>query len=413
MAQLPTRSEYDHACSTLGVAPTATRDEIKKAFRTLALKYHPDRNPGDKEAEANFKRVSAAAEALERMEYTRPLEAESVFQSFSTAGRGRGSGLDGLFGSFFWTGAPPPQSHRPQKPHQVIRISLSQAIQGVPGYEVTIPHYVACSEEGYPSRVHPIRCRCQGTGWVAAQTRTLRVSIPAGSGFGKSVLDGSAQTILRLGHLGKPPPVGSPVGTSREDYLLGVIWDPTTDEGIQASAGMVTDLRLRGHTVILNIALDITEALLHPAPNILVTTAWGVGTIQRPATHTLFPTAGRPDTTHPVSGLMGIPVLGSRMREVGECRVQFSVQAVEPRWSDPQQQALVRRLCTLRTGATFPDFPEDDPLPSQQGPGAGKKPKIQKKPKIRKKATASGELPPSLAASETPPSPSPTPSEEK
>ena len=48
----------------LGVSKNASDDEIKKAFRKLALKYHPDKNPGDKEAEAKFKEISEAHEVL-------------------------------------------------------------------------------------------------------------------------------------------------------------------------------------------------------------------------------------------------------------------------------------------------------------------------------------------------------------
>ena len=46
---------------TLGVSKSASADEIKKAYRKLALKYHPDRNQGDKEAEEKFKEISIAS----------------------------------------------------------------------------------------------------------------------------------------------------------------------------------------------------------------------------------------------------------------------------------------------------------------------------------------------------------------
>ena len=48
----------------LGVNRNASEEEIKKAYRKLALQYHPDRNPGDKPAEENFKLVSEAYQVL-------------------------------------------------------------------------------------------------------------------------------------------------------------------------------------------------------------------------------------------------------------------------------------------------------------------------------------------------------------
>ena len=53
---MPDQDYYE----VLGVSKTATQDEIKKAYRRLAMKYHPDRNNGDKEAEAKFKEIGEA-----------------------------------------------------------------------------------------------------------------------------------------------------------------------------------------------------------------------------------------------------------------------------------------------------------------------------------------------------------------
>jgi curved DNA-binding protein len=57
-------TDFKDYYSILGVKKTSTAEEIKKSFRKLALKYHPDRNPGDKKAEARFKELSEAYEVL-------------------------------------------------------------------------------------------------------------------------------------------------------------------------------------------------------------------------------------------------------------------------------------------------------------------------------------------------------------
>ncbi|MCI0449815.1 MAG: DnaJ domain-containing protein [Chlorobi bacterium] len=56
--------EYKDYYKMLGVSKSATQDEIKKAYRKLAVKYHPDKNPGDKTAEAKFKEINEANEVL-------------------------------------------------------------------------------------------------------------------------------------------------------------------------------------------------------------------------------------------------------------------------------------------------------------------------------------------------------------
>src|ERR1700744_535226 len=60
MATTPTKDYY----ALLGIKKTATADEVRKAFRKLARKHHPDVNPGDKKAEERFKEISEANDVL-------------------------------------------------------------------------------------------------------------------------------------------------------------------------------------------------------------------------------------------------------------------------------------------------------------------------------------------------------------
>ena len=78
----------------LGVEKTATEDEIKKAYRSLAFKYHPDRNPGDKAAEEKFKAINAAYEVLSDSTKRRNYDLTGQAETYSQ------TGTNGSYGPF-------------------------------------------------------------------------------------------------------------------------------------------------------------------------------------------------------------------------------------------------------------------------------------------------------------------------
>src|SRR5579862_7525107 len=87
---------------TLGVSKTASEDEIKKAYRGLARKFHPDRNPGDKQAEARFKEIQDAYDVVGDK------NKRAQYDQFGFAGPQRGGDGGGPGGAtFHWGGGFP------------------------------------------------------------------------------------------------------------------------------------------------------------------------------------------------------------------------------------------------------------------------------------------------------------------
>lgn len=84
--------------SVLGVSENATEDEIKKAYRKLAMQYHPDRNKGDKAAEEKFKEINAANDVIGDS------QKRGQYDAMRRGGFGGGFG-NGGFGGFSTDGA--------------------------------------------------------------------------------------------------------------------------------------------------------------------------------------------------------------------------------------------------------------------------------------------------------------------
>ncbi|MGQ9798784.1 MAG: DnaJ C-terminal domain-containing protein [Ignavibacterium sp.] len=89
--------EFKDYYKILGVDKNATQEEIKRAYRKLAMKYHPDRNPGDKSAEEKFKEITEANEVLSDPEKRKKYDALGAnWKQYEHAGQG----FDDLFSQF-------------------------------------------------------------------------------------------------------------------------------------------------------------------------------------------------------------------------------------------------------------------------------------------------------------------------
>ncbi len=197
----------------LGVSKSADATEIKKAYRKLAMKYHPDKNPGDKEAEKKFKELSSAYEVLsdpqKRQQYDQ-------FGSAAFDGSGGGHHPGGGFGfdfnqagaggfnfedvfSEFMGGSRQGRQRQPKNAAKRgsdlrfdLSISFEDAFHGIEK-TINIPSYVncdTCSGTGGKEGAKPKTCAsCHGSGNIHAQQGffTIERTCPTCNGDGSTI----------------------------------------------------------------------------------------------------------------------------------------------------------------------------------------------------------------------------------
>ena len=220
----------------LGVDTRASQEEIKKAYRQLALKFHPDRNPGDKEAEENFK------EAAEAYEVLRDSQKRDIYDQFGHAGlEGTGfagfGGFDDIFSAFgdifedfFGFGTRRRGSRTSARPGADLlydmRLNFDEAVFGTEK-EIEIPTSATCES-------------CEGTGREAG---TEEESCPICHGQGQILQSQGffriSTTCHRCGGQGRiiTNPCRTCNGTGREKINQKVL--------VKVPAGVDTGVRLR------------------------------------------------------------------------------------------------------------------------------------------------------------------------
>tara|TARA_B100001559_G_scaffold270703_1_gene238843 strand:+ start:8975 stop:10051 length:1077 start_codon:yes stop_codon:yes gene_type:complete len=232
------RDYYD----VLGVNKSASKDELKKAYRKLAMKYHPDRNPDDKQASEKFKELSEAYEILsddqKRQAYDN-FGHEGVNSSFSSS-QGAADAFSDIFGDIFSDifggGSGSRASTRGSDLSYNLEISLEEAVFGK-SLNIEIPTKERCNglwnrcsfcggagvirqQQGFFSmqqtcphcrgdgEVHDSNCSiCNGLGYIN-KNKKLSVKIPAG------VDDGDRIRLSGEGELGR--------GGNRGDLYISI-----------------------------------------------------------------------------------------------------------------------------------------------------------------------------------------------
>ena len=195
---------------TLGVSREADADALKKAYRKLAVKYHPDKNPGDAAAEAKFKEISEAYDVLKDDE-KRAAYDRFGHAAFQSGGMGRGGGFaghdpfdifreafgggGGIFDEFFGGGGGDRSSGGAAHGSDLrydLEISLEEAARGTEK-QIRYKHAIECTKclgSGAEPGSKKVTCRsCGGAGQVSSNRGfiSFRQVCPGCNGAGQTI----------------------------------------------------------------------------------------------------------------------------------------------------------------------------------------------------------------------------------
>jgi molecular chaperone DnaJ len=273
--------------ATLGVAREASNDDLKKAYRKLAMQFHPDRNPGDKQAEARFKEVNEAYDVL-KDEQKRAAYDRYGHAAFENGGAGAGGfdmgsgGIGDIFEQMFgdFMGNNRRGNARGPRAGNDIRagaeISLGDAFAGVK-VTLRVPTRVTCeacngtgSEKGAAgSETCPT---CQGAGKVRAQQGFFIIerTCPTCGGQGRTIKNPcrichGAGTVQRERSLQVQVPAGVEDGTRIRVAGEGEAGGPGAPPGdlyVHVAIKAHPIFQRDGATVFCRVPLRMTQAAL-------------------------------------------------------------------------------------------------------------------------------------------------------
>lgn len=275
----------------LGVNKGASDDEIKKAYRQMAKKYHPDLNPGDKEAEAKFKEANEAYEVLSDKDKKARYDAygHAGVDPSAYAGGAGGAGFDfdfgDIFSSFFGGGFGGGRQANPNAPQRGtdvtanITISFEEAAKGCQRTVEfnRVEKCETCGGTGAAKGSSPVTCpECNGRGQVTSQQRTpfgviqTSKACPRCGGKG-TVINNPCTDCHGAGRIRKPHKlsVNIPAGvddrqvvTLRGEGNKGINNGPAGDLRIGVNVRPHPFFERDGFTVICNYTVTFAQAAL-------------------------------------------------------------------------------------------------------------------------------------------------------
>jgi molecular chaperone DnaJ len=296
---MPSNEDY---YATLGVPRNAKESEIKKAYRRLARKNHPDVNPGDKSAEERFKKIQQAYDVLsdskKRAIYDQYGFYSENFKEPPGGGQGRGAaegfrggfdftGMDfeesgqssfrDVFSEFFGGGSARARATGPAKGEDIeqhLNISFIESIRGLSTRMVFNRHNScsACDGSGIDRSVGQQTCpRCQGSGQESKAHGFMRFSSPCRVCGGSGRIGGRCKVCKGSGHrpVQETITVRIPPGVANGFRMrvagkgdMGKAGAPPGDLYLIISVRPHEFFRREGNDVVCTVPITVTEAAL-------------------------------------------------------------------------------------------------------------------------------------------------------
>ena len=347
----------------LGVEKGASAEDIKKAYRKAAMKYHPDRNPGDKEAEEKFKEVGEAYEVLsdddKRARYDQFGHA-GVDPNYGEGQGGYGAGFGGfgdfgdifgdIFGSAFGGGRSTRTQNAPRRGENVgarLELTFEEAAFGCEK-EITvgrIENCGSCNGTGSSDGVIETCQQCRGSGQVRTTQSFMGMTMqsttvcPSCSGRGKMVKNPCATCrgkgkVRRNQRIKVNVPAGVDAGQSVRvpgEGNVGANGGPKGDLLVEIGIKRHPIFQRDGMTVYCEVPISFTQAAL--GAEIQVPTLDGKISYQ-------IPEGTQTGTTFTLSG-KGIPQVHNNRRRGDE---RFTVVVETPTKLSREQKELLRQL---------------------------------------------------------------------